>query len=185
METLKALHTRNSASRLIEPAPSKKEMELVYQAAFRAPDHAWLRPWRFIQVTGESRSKLSDIFLETAQRLKGDISADLEAKYKSASYRAPMVIILISEIKNHPKVPSIEQILSVGAATQNMLLALHDLGYGAIWRTGSMAFNETITSVLKLGENTEVIGYLYVGSKQDELKKLPNLASEDFVSYWE
>ena len=185
METLKALHSRNSSSRLVDPAPSKEEMEQVYQAAFRAPDHAWLRPWKFIQVTGDSRNKLSGIFLETAKKLKGDISEELEAKYKSSPYRAPMVIVLISEIIEHPKVPSIEQILSVGAATQNMLLALHDLGYGAIWRTGSMAFNKTITSVMKLSENAEVIGYLYVGSIGNELKKLPDLNSNEFVTLWE
>ena len=69
METIKAIHSRNSISNLIDPFPSKDEMELVYKSALRAPDHAWLRPWRFIQVTGDSRSKLSDAFLETYKEL--------------------------------------------------------------------------------------------------------------------
>ena len=185
METLKAIHTRTSSNNLIEPAPTKEEMDLVYKAALRAPDHAWLRPWRFIQVTGESRHVLSDAFLKTAEKLKGQISQELKEKYKTSPFRAPMVVVLISEITEHPKVPSIEQILSVGAAAQNILLALHDMGYGAIWRTGSMAFNEFISASLKLKETSEVVGYLYIGSVVGEQKKIPDLSIEDFVIIWD
>ena len=91
---------------------------------------------------------------------------------------------MISEITKHPKVPPIEQVLSVGAAAQNILLALHDMGYGAIWRTGSMAFNKSILSSLKLKETSEVVGYLYIGSIAGEQKKIPDLSLEDFVTIW-
>ena len=40
-----------------------------------------------------------------------------------------MVIVIISSVKKHKKVPEIEQILSTAAATQNILLALHALNY--------------------------------------------------------
>ena len=40
METIKTLISRRSNSQLIDPIPSKDEMKLVYQAAFRAPDHS-------------------------------------------------------------------------------------------------------------------------------------------------
>ena len=45
---------------------------------------------------------------------------DTLQKYKNAPYRAPMVIVLITNIKEHPKVPDIEQMLSTAAAAQNM-----------------------------------------------------------------
>ena len=51
METINTLLTRVSVSNLTDPYPLKKDMDLVYQAALRAPDHGRLRPWRFIQVT--------------------------------------------------------------------------------------------------------------------------------------
>ncbi len=73
METLKALHTRNSVASLSEPAPTQKEMELVFQAALRASDHARLSPWRFIEVTGEGRKKLGNAFLKTAKDQNKDI----------------------------------------------------------------------------------------------------------------
>ena len=49
-EALKNILNRNSPRELSKPHPSKEEMEIIYQAALRAPDHAWQRPSRFIQV---------------------------------------------------------------------------------------------------------------------------------------
>ena len=39
-DSLNNILNRNSHRRLIEPAPSQDEMDLVFQAALRAPDHA-------------------------------------------------------------------------------------------------------------------------------------------------
>ena len=58
MDAVENLLTRNSVSKLTEPYPSKDEMKLIYKAALRAPDHAWLRPSRFIEVTGKGIRKV-------------------------------------------------------------------------------------------------------------------------------
>ena len=50
---LENILSRNSPRELSMPIPSAEEMEQVYQAALRAPDHAWQRPSRFIEVKGE------------------------------------------------------------------------------------------------------------------------------------
>jgi nitroreductase len=185
METLEALHSRNSVTSLSEPVPTPEEMKMVFQAALRAPDHAWLRPWKFIQVTGEGRKKLGDAFLRTATAVIGDLSEALVKKAKNAPLRAPMVLVLIADITEHPKVPEIEQIISTGAAAQNMLLALHDLGYAAVWRTGKMAFNSEITKQMELPESNRVIGYLYVGTPTGRVKEIPKLDMNKFVSFWD
>ena len=185
METLDALHSRNSVTSLSEPVPTREEMKAVFKAALRAPDHAWLRPWKFIQVTGEGRKKLGEAFLRTATAVTEDLSEALVEKAKNAPFRAPMVLVLIADIKEHPKVPEIEQIISTGAAAQNMLLALHDLGYAAVWRTGKMAFNSEITKQMELPESNRVIGFLYVGTPNGRVKEIPKLDMNEFVSFWD
>jgi hypothetical protein len=50
MKAIDNILTRNSPIKLIKPFPDQKQMEIIYKAAFRAPDHAWLRPSRFIQI---------------------------------------------------------------------------------------------------------------------------------------
>ena len=53
MDALDNILNRVSARNLIQPHPDKNELEIVYKAALRAPDHAWLRPSRFIEVSSE------------------------------------------------------------------------------------------------------------------------------------
>ena len=183
MNTIDNILSRNSTPRLVEPIPSKDELEVVYQCALRAPAHAWLRPWRFIEVSGKGLDKLSKAFENTASAL-GDNLPERLLKYKSLPYRAPLMIVIVSDIKEHSKVPPIEQKLSAAAATQNMLLALHDMGFGAIWRTGKVSFNEVISKELELPKSNEVIGYLYIGTPDGRQKKIPELKSGEFVTVW-
>ncbi|MEC7918006.1 MAG: nitroreductase, partial [Pseudomonadota bacterium] len=76
MDALDNILLRNSARSLTLPHPTEGEMETVYKAALRAPDHAWLRPSRFIQVTGEGLNKLSEIFVEYAKENIDDVAPE-------------------------------------------------------------------------------------------------------------
>ena len=96
-----------------------------------------------------------------------------------------MIIILISTITDHPKVPEVEQIMSTAAAAQNILLALHALEFGGMWRTGALALNEKISNHLGLDKNQKVLGYLYVGTPEGSKKRIPELNPDDFVTKWE
>ena len=135
MDALENILNRVSARTLAEPYPSKDEMDTVYKAALRAPDHAWLRTSSFIEVKGKGLDKLSDIFINYGKSIP-DISDEILDKYKNAPYRAPMIVILINSYKEHPKVPAIEQKLSTATAAQNIMLALNAMEYSCIWRTG-------------------------------------------------
>ena len=66
MEAIKKILSRNSISKLGVPHPTSEEMDLVYKAALRAPDHAWLRPSEFIEITGKGLDELSNIFVQYA-----------------------------------------------------------------------------------------------------------------------
>jgi nitroreductase len=186
METIKTLLTRRSISQLTVPIPSKKQMKLVYQAALRAPDHSWLRPWRFIEITGNGRKKLAQIFIDTSKK-ESEIDQEREVKISSLPFRAPMIIIIIAKIVDKSNVPRIEQIQSTAASVQNILLALHDMGFGAYWRTGKYITenNKYIANELSLSSQSEVLGYLYIGTPSMEAKEIPLLKNEDFVTYWD
>ena len=84
---------RVSNKNLELPYPSYEEMQAVYKAAMRAPDHAWLRPTKFIEIKGKGLDKLSKIFEKFAIL---DMKLENEAlinKYKNAPYRAPMILV--------------------------------------------------------------------------------------------
>ena len=98
MEALNNILNRVSARELSSPHPNTDEMELIYKAALRAPDHAWLRPSTFIEVKDDALDKLSKIFVKYGESLP-DISDEVLKKYQNAPYRAPMIIILVNTVK--------------------------------------------------------------------------------------
>ena len=182
MKALDNILNRVSARKLSKPYPNKEEMKLVYKAALRAPDHAWLRPSSFIEVKDDGLDKLSKIFFNYGKS-SVDISDEIAEKYKNAPYRAPMIIILVNSFKEHPKVPEIEQKLSTATAAQNIMLALNAMKYSCMWRTGKLAFNKSVQKSIGLKDNQEILGYIYVGTETGKKKRIPSLDIDQFVTY--
>ena len=182
MKALDNILNRVSARKLSKPYPNKEEMKLVYKAALRAPDHAWLRPSSFIEVKEDGLDKLSKIFFNYGKS-SADISDEIAEKYKNAPYRAPMIIILVNSFKEHPKVPEIEQKLSTATAAQNIMLALNAMKYSCMWRTGKLAFNKSVQKSIGLKDNQEILGYIYVGTETGKKKQIPSLDIDQFVTY--
>lgn len=184
MDAMTLLTTRYSSSRLTEPAPSEEEKELLFQAALRAPDHARLQPWRFITIEGKARQHLGKLFAEALVVRNPDASVAEIEKCHTQPLRAPLIIVAVVSLSEHPKVPELEQWLSAGCATHSLLLACQAMGYGAIWRTGPNAFDNTVFAGLKLASNEAVAGFLYVGTPLNKGTKPPVLDSKSYVSAW-
>tara|TARA_R110000772_G_scaffold170081_3_gene281984 strand:+ start:802 stop:1347 length:546 start_codon:yes stop_codon:yes gene_type:complete len=180
MDALEALLTRTAAPRLTDPVPSKEQLELIYKAALRAPDHGMLRSWRYLVVEGDARHKLGELFVEAMQ----PPNEVLVQKLLNAPLRAPMIIIAVATIVEHPKIPAVEQIGSVAAAIQNMSVAIHALGFASIWRTGPPAFNSAVKLALGLKTTDEIVGLLYLGTAKVEDRPVPELNIDDYFQQW-
>ena len=188
MKALKALLNRVSVSRLTEPAPDAKQREILFQAALRAPDHGQIRPYRFLTIEGKARERLGELYAEAVQAkaaAKGDKAEDKALdKARGMPLRAPLLIVVIASLHDHPKVPASEQRLTAGCAAHGILLAAHAQGVGAFWRTGDMAFDPVVHRGLGLAANEEVVGYLYMGTPASEPRAAPDQQVGDFVQGW-
>ena len=183
MDALEALHGRVSSSRLTGEIDEAR-LENIFRAALRAPDHAQLRPWRFLTIRGDARLNLGALYARAELTQTPSLgSADLE-KLKSKPLRAPLIIVAIVRVTEHPKVPEVEQILSTGAAMQNMLLAAYAQGVGAMWRTGGMAYSKIVCDGLGLEENEKIVGFLYLGRDPGKLRTAKALNIDDYVKEW-
>lgn len=185
MDAITALHTRNSAAKLTEPAPTAEDREQIFQAALSAPDHARLRPWRFLTVEGEARKVLGEKMAAASLKDKPELEDTIYNKLLSAPLRAPLILIAVAKIQIHPKVPEIEQLLSAGSAVSQMLVAAHALGYAGIWRTGSVSFSRTFMDSMGLAANEKIVGFIYLGSINGTAKPLAKLSSSEFFSEWD
>jgi nitroreductase len=163
MDALAAITTRATAKTYGDTAPSKEELATVLQAAVRAPDHGRLRPWRFMLVEGDQRQKFGELLAASAlRRVPGLGDGDLQRE-RGKAMRAPLIIIVICRIVPGTKVPAIEQLLAVGSAAQNILLALHALGYAAAWKTGEAAYDTEMKKALRIAADDHLVGFIYTG----------------------
>lgn len=174
---------RNSHAKLSQPAPDGEDLAFIKQAALSAPDHARLRPWRFLQIDGEGRNALGQSFVEVAQA-KGVTDAAKLEKLAANPLRAPMIIVLVAKQIDHAKVPLIEQVASAACCGQNILLAAQARGFGAMWRTGEMAFDVHIHRKLGLANDEVLLGYIYVGTMVGEPKRRIALEVDDYWQQW-
>jgi nitroreductase len=184
MDTIEALKNRTSSPRLSGTVPNKSALEALFQAAMRAPDHAQLRPWRFLLIEGDDRKNLGDLFVK-AQSEDNALLTEVEIdKTRCKPLRAPLILVAIISIQAHPKVPEIEQVLSAGAAIQNILLAAYAQNIGAMWRTGSMAFHQTVMDGLGLASNEKIAGFVYIGERQGKERKITPMDSQEYFETW-
>ncbi len=180
MDALTALQTRTASPKLTDPAPTAAELEQVLKAGLRAPDHAKLRPWRFLVVSGEGRERLGQLLVD-ARAPETDAERD---SLRATMLRAPLIIVAIAKMKEHPNVPRLEQVASTAAAVQNMAVALHALGYASVWRTGPTASDPRVKAALGLDAHDEIVSYLYVGTPVVPDRPAPEHALSDFVEFW-
>ena len=183
-DLIEFLASRNSAPKLTEPAPAPDELEQMFRVAMRAPDHARLRPWRFLTVAGERRADLGELFEQALLARNPGAEQAARDKARNAPLRAPLLVVVICRFSDHPKVPPVEQRLSAGCAAHGILLAAEALGYAGIWRTGDAAFDRALMDRLGLAANEEVTGFLYLGTRDGSAKPIPRLEAARFNSYW-
>ena len=184
LKALEALHSRTSSPRLSDPAPSDEQLDSMFRAALRAADHGLLRPWRFLLIRGEARNRLGNLFVEAAIHENGELSQAQREKLREKPLRAPLIIVTISSPQPHPKVPEFEQDLSAAAATQNMINAAYAVGVGAMWRSGSPAFQDIVKRGLGLQGSEKIIGFLYLGTLSGTAKPPPNTDYSAYVREW-
>lgn len=166
MTLLDVLLSRRSipAQCLTEPGPSEAQLGAALDAALRAPDHGRLQPWRFKLIRGAARTRFSELLVGAARaRDPATPAAQLE-KLRSRPLHVPLIIAVSARLRDHPKVPEVEQRLSAAAAAMNLLNAFHAQGFGAIWLTGPSAYDPAVASALGCESNEQLLGFIHVGT---------------------
>jgi nitroreductase len=87
-------------------------------------------------------------------------------------------------LREHRGVPPVEQIVAAGAATQNMLIAAHALGFGGFWRTGAAAYDERVKRALGLAAEDAIVGFVYLGTPSTATPALPATDLTSRVMHW-
>jgi nitroreductase len=176
-ETLNLLLSRRSGSakRLTGPGPNADQLRRIIAAGIRVPDHGKLAPWRFIVFEGEGRARMGEILAECIAGER-DTSPERIEQERNRFMRAPVVIGVVSRVREQIPIPVWEQELSSGAVCMTMLLAAHAMGFVANWITEWCAYHPLVLARVGLKPTEKIAGYIYIGHPAEPLEDRPRPA---------
>lgn len=163
---------------------NEAELDALLRLAARVPDHGRLGPWRFIIFKEDARARFG---AELARIVQHDVpAADGKRLHleRERLTRAPVVVCVVSNVTYGHKIPAWEQELSAGAVCQNMLIAACAMGYASQWITEWYSANPHVDTVLGLGRNERVAGFIYLGTASVDPAERPRPDWRDRVSHF-
>jgi len=145
MELLEGIRTRRSIRKYDGRPVSREQLIEIITAGIWAPSGLNNQPWRFVIVQGPDwKERLAAFttyhFIIEAAPACIAVFLDREAMYH--------------EVKDH---------LAMGACIQNMLLAAHALGLGAVWLGEILKNSAAVRELMGLPENLELMAVVAVG----------------------
>ncbi len=193
MDIFEAIHGRKSIRRFRQAPVPDGDIRKILDAGRWAPSANNTQPWSFIVIRDKALLKqMAEAVRGMIDRMipfaENERQAQRLAAYKSNYYtffeNAPAVIAVCMEaydagtdrilarmgysaedVKRLRPLPGLQ---SVAAAIQNMLLAIHALGYGSCWMTGPLVAQETFEKLLGLGKGTSIAALLPVGVPDED-----------------
>jgi nitroreductase len=145
MDMLEGIYTRRSIRRYTEQPVEQGELMEIIKAGTWAPSGLNNQPWRFVIVRSrEARSKLAEF-----------------TKYRSVIESAPACIAVF--IDREAMYNTLKDHQAMGACIQNMLLAAHALGLGAVWLGEILKNAESVRQFLELPQEMELMAVVAIG----------------------
>jgi len=145
MDLLEGIYTRRSIRRYTEEPVTREQLREIVKAGTWAPSGQNNQPWRFVTVT--DRTVLANLAKLT--------------KYSHIIERAPACIVVFidrsamyHEVKDHQ---------SMGACLQNMLLAAHGMGLGAVWLGEILKSAEIVRELVAVPKDMELMAVVAIG----------------------
>ncbi len=185
MDVFDAIHGRLTISKVKSDALPRDLIEKLLSAGAQAPNHHKVRPWRFVVLTGDGRKKLGDVMAASFLDRNPATPPEGLDKTRALPLRAPVVIAVGADKPADTKIVEMENISAASAAAQNVLLAAHALGLGAIWRTGEWARDAKVKEFLGFAADQQIVGFIYVGYPDVTPEPYVRLGFEDRVIWME
>lgn len=156
MDVLEAILTRRSIRKYTGESVTDIELETILRAGFHAPSAHNYQPWEFIIIKDKSK------FESIAQ----------VHTYAKMLPKAEVCIIVCGDKNKQPKTGFL--IEDCSAAIQNILLAAHGIGLGAVWcgLYPVPQLTKAVKKICSLPDHIIPVGMIVLGHKGEEKRKL-------------
>lgn len=145
METIRAIESRRSVREFTGEPVTDEELDRLLDAARWAPSGLNNQPWRFMKVLDRPRI----VEMSNMTRYRGVVAG-----------AAALVAVFLDRQSMYDRT---KDLLSAGAAVQNMLLAAQDAGLGACWLGEILARREDVEALLEVSDDMELVAVIALG----------------------
>jgi nitroreductase len=180
-EALKNILTRHSVREFTGEEVKKEDLLKILKAAMSAPSAVNQQPWSFIVLT--KRKTLDELSqkLPYAKMLSKAGAAIVVCGLPDKSKILNLILKLIIKL-------SLKDfwVQDCSAATENILLTAHALGYGAVWTAvfPSEALIKNVQKILEIPENVIPLNVIPIGVPVDKNKPPKDKFKENNI-HWE
>ncbi|MCJ2058421.1 nitroreductase [Methylobacterium sp. J-048] len=183
--TLDLLTARRSVPPLLldGPGPDRGELETILTVASRVPDHGKLAPWRFIVIAEAARERVGETIAATFLADNPGATPERLAQERGRLMHAPLTVAVVSRTGPHIKIPEWEQLLSVGAATMNLVIAANASGFATSWLTEWYAYDRRVLDALGLAPSEKLAGFVHIGRAREVPSDRPRPSLSEIVTY--
>lgn len=169
------LAERRSAAILLEPAPSRAEMQKIFNVAGTVPDHGKLMPYRFVVFEGEGREKFAMGLVNAANENRPEpLEEKVVPKIKAKAYAAPLQVLIIFSPVQSDKIPDWEQMAAASCTGYALGLAANSLGFGAVWKSFAYDTGSELRALIDLKPQEKVLGWVNIGTEKDRDRTPPS-----------
>ena len=166
-EALKNILTRHSIREFTGEEVKKEDLLTILKAAMSAPSAVNQQPWSFIVLTKRGTLDALSEKLPYAKMLSKAGAAIVVCGLpdKSKILNTALKVVIKSSLKDF-------WVQDCSAASENILLAAHALGYGAVWTAvfPSEALVKNVQKILEIPENVIPLNVIPIGVPVDKNK---------------
>lgn len=188
MDLFTALANRRSCRRFSKDPIDNETIEQILTAAAQAPSPLNTQPWQFIVITSDDKKQA--IFQE-AERCR-DWAAGASGWKWLNNYQAdflkeaPVLVAVVGDprktgVDMFQEEGSVGYQLACAAAIQNMLLAAHALGLGALWFT--FYDKRELRRILDIPDGKTPVSLVCLGRPADEPAATPRKDIKEKIRY--
>jgi nitroreductase len=150
---LEEIRTRRSIRKFTTDNVDDQTLDRIIEMGTWAPSGLNNQPWKFAIVRDH--------------KLRTELSQ--QTKYAHIIKGAPVCVAVF--LDNDQSYNRVKDIQAMGACIQNMLLAIHHLGLGAVWLGEILNNRETVEKILTVPESCELMAVVALGHPSEKKGK--------------
>lgn len=169
-----------------DPIP-REQIEQMLEAAVWAPNHRLTNPWEFYVVSGAAKERLARLRGRLKRSKHPEPDSEQAAKVEEKAYRGlatvPWAILVVQVLPENDPAREREDLLAVGCAVQNLMLAGRAMGIGTFWGTGPIINHPEAFTLLGVPEGRRGVGIIFAGYPEGEAK-VPERVPAAAKTHW-